>query len=472
MADIPSTPERTSARPQVALLRPALELSWAVAKVGSQARPPLPVPGRLRPIMRVARLPDRMLETVRQVVDEDDEFRERVVAAADEAILGRAHWLWLVRPDGWEAELTGLASEAADAETEQQQKRDAQAAARQIAELTSALQRLQAELVNLKAANDELRDAAARQKKEYRAGETEAGDLRRRLGEAESEVDRMSAIRDGLEEALAGKQAELDDALTGRADDQLRLSELERVLDASAARADEAELRARLAEAEVSRLRARLSRAEAGARALADDIAGDASTGGAGGPRAEEVGGGGEDRPAVAGQPAFQERGGGGGSRRRRAPLRLPPATFEDSPEAASYLVRVPRVLLAVDGYNVTLTSWPSLDLPEQRARLVDSLAELVMRAGTEILVVFDGVDSGNRLHPPPAVRGKLRVQFSPSEIEADDVIIGTVESVPIERPVVVATDDQRVRRTAAQLGANVISVDQLLAVLGRSAAT
>src|SRR5690348_2653851 len=127
------------------MLRPALELSWAVAKVGSQARPPLPVPGRLRPLMRVARLPDRMLETVRKVVEEDTDFRERVVAAAEEPVLGRPSWLWLVRPEGWEAELSDLVEQAAGAESEQQEKRDAQAVARRLTEVTSNLQRLQAE---------------------------------------------------------------------------------------------------------------------------------------------------------------------------------------------------------------------------------------------------------------------------------------------------------------------------------------
>jgi hypothetical protein len=55
--------------------------------------------------MRFAKLPDRALATVQQVVDDDPDFRARVVAWADEAKLVRQAWVWLVRPEGWEQEL-------------------------------------------------------------------------------------------------------------------------------------------------------------------------------------------------------------------------------------------------------------------------------------------------------------------------------------------------------------------------------
>jgi predicted RNA-binding protein with PIN domain len=453
-------------RGSVSMLRPALELAWLVAKAGSQARPPLPVPGPMRPIMRVARLPDRMLETIRQVVEEDAGFRERVASAAEEPVLGRPSWLWLVRPDGWEAELGGLVEEAAGVESEQREKRDALAAERRLADLTSNVRRLQAELVALKAANEELREADARRRRDNRAQESETGDLRRRLHEAAREVERLSALNDDLEARVASHAGQLADVADQRAADLGRLRSAGEQLRAALERTEDAELRARLAEAEVSALRARLARAEAGARALADDIAGRPGPQPAGSVDDGHAGGGGTDpQPSegVTGDP-----GAAPGRRLRRVPLRLPPATFEDSPEAAAHLVRVAGVLLAVDGYNVTLSSWPSLELAEQRRRLIDSLGELAMRAGTEILVVFDGVDDGNRLQPGAALRGRLRVQFSPSEVEADDVIISAVRSVPASRPVVVATNDRRVRDATADLGANVISVDQLLAVIGR----
>ncbi len=105
-----------AAAPTIGTLRPALELAWAVAKAGTQARPPIPPPGRLRPLMRFAKLPDRALATVQQVVDEDAVFRARVVQWADEAALDRPAWLWLVRPAGWQQEVGVAAPSAAVAE--------------------------------------------------------------------------------------------------------------------------------------------------------------------------------------------------------------------------------------------------------------------------------------------------------------------------------------------------------------------
>jgi predicted RNA-binding protein with PIN domain len=124
---------------------------------------------------------------------------------------------------------------------------------------------------------------------------------------------------------------------------------------------------------------------------------------------------------------------------------------------------------LVVDGYNVTLSSWPDLELARQRHRLVDALAELIMRFGTLVHVVFDGADVASRFGPPAAARRKMRVTFSPEAVDADEVIIDLVESADPSRPVVVATNDRRVRDEVARRGANVISVMQLLAALGRA---
>jgi uncharacterized coiled-coil DUF342 family protein/predicted RNA-binding protein with PIN domain len=86
------------AAPDTEMLRPALELAWAVAKAGTQARPPIVPPSRLRPLMSFTSLPDRALATVRQVVEGDADFRARVVAWAEQAQLDGAAWGWLVDP--------------------------------------------------------------------------------------------------------------------------------------------------------------------------------------------------------------------------------------------------------------------------------------------------------------------------------------------------------------------------------------
>jgi predicted RNA-binding protein with PIN domain len=137
--------------------------------------------------------------------------------------------------------------------------------------------------------------------------------------------------------------------------------------------------------------------------------------------------------------------------------------------EAANHLVRVPSILLIVDGYNVTMSSWPHLDLSRQRHQLVDALAELTMRVGTLVQVVFDGADMAGRFGPPPAARRLMRVTFSPEGVEADQVIMELVDHLDPAQAVVVATNDRPLQEEVRRRGGNVITVAQLLAVIGRT---
>ena len=445
------------------MVRPALELAWAVAKVGTQSRPPLPAPSRLRPLMKVSRLPGRMLSTIREVADTDDDFRARVVKAADEELLGRPSWLWLVRPDGWEDELAGLIEQAELAEDEATEKRNRGALQRQLDEANAALQKLRAEMLSLNALNAELEEQTAAARKARRAADADLARVRSELDEAVAGQDDLRRTSAELAETIQRLEREGSAAL-----ERASRAEVER----DAARRQTEELRLALVEAQrqtaaaddaAASLRRNIGELLAAARAAAVDAGVDT----AGATPAEESSPAGSFQPAPAESPRLDALG--TSSRRdRRVAARLPPATFDASPEAAQYLVRLPDAFLVVDGYNVTLTSWPGTDLPMQRGRLIDALAELVMRAGTEVLVVFDGIDSGNRLQLPSSVRGRMRVRFTGSEIEADEVIIDFVRALPLARPVVVATNDRRVREAVASHGANVISVDQLLSVLGR----
>jgi predicted RNA-binding protein with PIN domain len=148
----------------------------------------------------------------------------------------------------------------------------------------------------------------------------------------------------------------------------------------------------------------------------------------------------------------------------RRRPLRMPPGMFEDSTEAAEHLVRVPGVLLLVDGYNVSKQGWPDLDLPLQRERLVGGLVTLQARTGARIEVVFDGVDDASwRGRTAP---GRLRVEFTPTGVEADDRILDRLAGTPAHHPVVVVSNDHRIRDGARGRGANVLRAEQLLAAL------
>jgi predicted RNA-binding protein with PIN domain len=143
----------------------------------------------------------------------------------------------------------------------------------------------------------------------------------------------------------------------------------------------------------------------------------------------------------------------------------LPPALWDDSPEAAEHLMRLPGVVLLVDGYNVSNAGWPGTPIAEQRQRLIDALTQLRARTGADVRVIFDGADVGDPQHVATTARA-VHVSFSPPDVEADDLILHQVGELPGHRPVVVATSDRRVQQEADRAGANVISSSQLLRVL------
>ncbi len=118
--------------------------------------------------------------------------------------------------------------------------------------------------------------------------------------------------------------------------------------------------------------------------------------------------------------------------------------------------------MLFVDGYNATLGTWPGEELPTQRRRLVDALDRLEARLGLDVTVVFDGVEEQVRR----SASRRVHVQFTPVGVEADDVILDLVDRVEAGRPVLVASDDERVRAGARRRGARPIAVAQLRAVL------
>ena len=52
----------------------------------------------------------------------------------------------------------------------------------------------------------------------------------------------------------------------------------------------------------------------------------------------------------------------------------------------------------------------------------------------------------------------RVRVQFTPDGIEADDRILEMISAIPATTPVVVASNDRRVRDGARDQGANTVS--------------
>ncbi len=148
----------------------------------------------------------------------------------------------------------------------------------------------------------------------------------------------------------------------------------------------------------------------------------------------------------------------------RRTPLAIPGGLFGDSEAAASHLIKQPNVALLVDGYNLAKLGWPGLSLEHQRDSSLDALEALVRRTGVRTIVMFDGAD----IPATTARRRLVRVRFSPPDVSADDAIRALLGELPIEQPVIVATNDQAIVRDVRGAGANVISSDQLLALARR----
>lgn len=460
-------------------MRPVLEAAVAVAKVGRRADPPIPPPPILRPYLDFRRLTGPALDAARRALDDDAGFRDRVRQALDAStVLGRASVdaspdepaevaarLVLERPDGWEVELAELVASVAEAAEEA----DAVSRARR---LDRELERARAErdeaLTATRASTDDLDRTAGR----LRASERTADDLRAQLVTARAEVDRMTddrqrAIRDlkATETRLAARQeslrtlrAELDDVRAEVEDLRAEVSRRPDPSPGAAVAPPELEAagggpsgpvvdRATIAAA----LQRVTSAASKLTEALGEVAAVVAVPGAPTAPAETPVTRAQGDRPRSTGTP-------------RRRP-KLPVGMFDDSPQAAQHLVRLPGAMLLVDGYNVSLAGWPDLSLPDQRRRLVDAVGTLAARTGCTPLVVFDGAEAGSGLPGESRVRG-VQVRFTEPGVEADDVLLSLVGDVPLERAVVVASSDRRVAEGARARGAATVSSQQLLAVL------
>lgn len=454
------------------LLRPALEAAVLVGRHGEAEDPPRPAPRALRPFLRFTRLPDRALAATRRVLDGDEEFRTRVRDVTSAEAVGRAGWLFLDRPSGWEDELGDLVAAAAHAAGEARDARAEREAARRLAAVEASLQRAEDDLGRRLAELAELKDELGKERRARHRAESEVGRLRQRAARLESEVD------DGRRDAAAGREA-----------------------------AGEVEaLRRRFAELEHQHRRAeeRASRVEARTSSDAVDDGGPPSGDTPGGVSPEEGSGAGAPTDAVAaavaavstladalavaarqlapfatspaastteGAPARAPVGSGplpSRSRPAASPVALPPGVWDDSVEAADHLVRVAGVVVLVDGYNVTKLARPDLSLPEQRRWLTDAAAELAARTGARLELVFDGAGQAASAPAERPRRAGVQVRYSPDAVEADDVVIGLAAELAVARPVVVASDDRRVQRGSRQMGANVITSSQLLAVLRR----
>jgi predicted RNA-binding protein with PIN domain len=377
---------------------------------------------------------------VRRVVEEDSDFRERVATATEGIDLGRPSLLFLRRSEGWEGELEEMAEEAQAEADERLGEHDEQEARRRLRAAEESARRLEDALAREReravGATEELRA----ERRARRSAEEHAADARRRADSTRSE---LAAARRALDAATA-QLAQLR-AAAGHVPD------LDKVGRDIAEAAD-------AAESLVERLRSSADRLGPPTAALDEG-------GGASSPASPPSPQSPPSRPSPPASPSPTSRR----ARRRdhRRPTPLPPGILSDSPEAAEHLVRARGTVLVVDGYNASFAWRPSLPVAEQRRRLLDALEELATRTKAAVEVVFDGAEAAQ----PTSTGGPrrlVRARFSPPEVEADDIVVGLVDDLPLHRPVVVASNDHAVQDGAERRGANVISISQLMAVLRR----
>ncbi len=454
-SDAGAPPDRTTSSADEVpdqLIALALEFAIGIAAAGSKLRAPLAFPSSLRPMLKFQKLPSAALTKVRRAVEGDDEFRRKLAVAASAApeLLDEASMLWLARPEGWEAGLAGLSAVVGPADLAAELRRAERR--RQAAE--TAMHRVMAELVQLRAelarraeasassarTDERMRadTAAARLEVErHQAALRKANDQQRA---AQVRADELEVARDeAIARAVVAERLR-DEVLASRAASgpagATSLEKQRAVLAGAAGIADDLETQSALARqlvGELDRLANRLYQLEPSVRV----------------PNVPE-------RPVRKGRELKTSR---------RKPIGVPGGLYGSSLAAAEHVVRHPRAMVFVDGYNVAKLRFPLLDLEAQRSKCLDMCEDVARRWGTEIVVVFDGT---NGVGIASTKRRLVRVTFSPEGVIADDVIRREVASLPDDVPVVVVTNDQAVIADVRAMGANPVSSDRWIELATR----
>jgi predicted RNA-binding protein with PIN domain len=455
------------------LLVEALELAVETARRDASARDAPPPPGALRPVLAFHRLPRQALLRVRDVLDQDSDFRERVARGVDEASIGRASWLFLTRPEGWQAELESMVDLASAVADDERTSRDERRAERRVTQLEATVRRLREELASLGEALESAERLAGNERSGRARVEQELAQAVARIEQLESEraravrslkdVEGIAAARlDELRElrALLADQEPVsahpsDDTSKGPAPSKESAVESSEVPPDALSSQKPAE-QSVWEGLDPAAIAAAVTAAGEAARLLAGALA-DAAAGLGGSTSQESV----DPSTTSQGPPPPHS---GSARRARRVPIRVGRGLTEESAEGLAALLGTKGVAVLVDGYNVAMEGWPALDAASQRDALVTALGTLRSRTGAQMHVVFDGTGEGGR----PAVAAPLpvRVHFSSEATEADDLILEMVADLPAEVPVVVISTDRRVADGARRRGANAVRSRHLLDLL------
>jgi predicted RNA-binding protein with PIN domain len=396
-------------------LRQALEFAVLMAAEGQKFKPPLAHPPGLKKYFKGNRIPTSALGSIRRMVEGDDTFRRRIAAGALPELVDPIGKLWLERPEGWQHQIVALAAEADEAATQADADRRLKKAEKRRDAAEQAAARSRAEIVSLTDQVAQRNEVIEGLRSDVQKLVDEVAELRAEL------IDTRNDVRHARDREAAALQ-KLEAAERARSEAVAKQGAAEHVRDDVLAD-----------RAVVSAERSELGRLAAAASALADQLAAVAT-------------------PPRSGQPTPV----------KRKPMALPGGVLGSSHAAAEFLLRSGASVL-VDGYNVAKQAWPNLDLAGQRVVLLDAIENLVRRYGSDITVVFDGADV---IGATADGRRVVRVVYSPEGVTADDVIRDEVRRLPGTRHVVVVTNDREIMTDTRRLGANLMSSDQLIALM------
>ena len=395
------------------LFDPMLRFALDVAKRGRRAKPPIPAPAKVAPILKFKKISTKAKEAIYETVDTDEEFRARVAEAATEAKVGRIGMMFLERPDGWRDFVDTMVD----------------AAEEPVVESSSQIARLEDAVRVAEGSRDAARSDLAEADERLRARDEEIERLRGEVKIAADELAKVRKVNDELSaqrQRAVGELKHTEEVMVRHVTERKRLEAL--VATMTAAQLSTNQVGGAVTNAEV--------------RSALDDME---TTLGELGQQMESL------RGSATPEAVPVER---------RVPLPVPHGLFDDSLDYAEYLLGIPGMTVLVDGYNVTKEADPNKDLDLQREWLLNGLAALAARCGARFEVVFDGADVAV---PNTAGRNGVRCRFTTAAVEADDEIIAMVAAMDRTKPVTVVSTDKRVRAGAASGGANVLYSRQLI---------
>lgn len=411
-----------------AVVRSALERALEVARQGEEATPTVAAPRELARYLTFQKLTGPARAAVLRVLDTDDGFRARVLAATEPDDIAAAGWLALSRPAGWQELLQAVAAGHDEASGTQEAERRLRDLQRSLEASDRKRAHAEAELARNRDESEAASEELTALRRDRRRAEETSSAAERRLAEVQQKLEDRETRLAEAQGAREAREHELGEA-------QRRLAEAQAELERRPAPLVPGER-----SVDVAALREATSRLQRAAATLAKSVDGVLAAV--------------PPEPVVIDQP---ER-----DRDERVPLPLPGGVVADTVEGARWLVSQAGVVLLVDGYNVAKAAWPDDDLEPQRNQLVRALDAVMVRTGAVAEIVYDGPDD-----PAPAGRQGTRsvgVRFSGGAL-ADDVVVDLIDAFPPDRPVVVVSSDREVREAARAKAATVIGSDTLIAL-------